>query len=91
MTSKICKICLYCGQPLRPELFLKDFERMELERLEELGDWRAWAKKVIELSNPVTQKAREILHRGIEGNITPEELQKLNMELTELKKERFVP
>jgi len=91
MTSKICKICLYCGQPLRPELFLKEFEKRELERLVELGDWRAWAKRVLELSNPMTQKAREIFHKATSGEITPEGLKKMNKELAELQKERFVP
>ena len=87
MTSNICKICLHCGQPIRPLLYLKDFEVMELERLQNLGDWRAWAKKVLELSEPKKYAASKLLHDAISGNLTPEEFEKRSEELTAMQED----
>lgn len=75
-------ICLYCGQPNRPTLYLKEFEQMELDRLVELGDWRKWAKKVLELSEPKRLAASKLLVDAMNGNLDPEEFEKRSQALT---------
>ena len=66
-------LCLYCGNLTRPILYLNDVEKMELERLVGLGDWRAWAKKVLEHSEPKKLANRELLNDILTGKIDNEE------------------
>ena len=58
--SKIpSNLCFGCGGLKRPELILRPVETAELDRLLELNDWRAWAMRLLELSKPELQEARE--------------------------------
>jgi len=68
-------ICLQCGQPKRPALNLTAAEMKELDSLAE-RDWREWAKRVIELSEPKKQNARSVLNRMIAGTVTEKEAMK---------------
>lgn len=68
-------ICLQCGQPKRPSLNLTAAEMKELDHLA-VRDWREWAKRVIELSDPDLQEKRSVLQRMIDGTITEEEAMK---------------
>ena len=63
------KICAICGQPIRPSLNLTAAEMKELDSLAE-RDWREWAKRVIELSDPNMQKARSVLLQICDGTIS---------------------
>lgn len=81
-------ICLSCGQLKRPILYLKDFEMKELERLLELGDWRAWAKKVLEFSEPKRIAAGKLLHDMISGTIDPEEARRRSEELNAMQEDK---
>ncbi len=74
-------LCFGCGGLKRPQLYLNDAEKMELERLLSLGDWRAWAKKVLELSDPKIHANRELLNDIITGKIAPEEFARQSKEL----------
>lgn len=69
MTATICAVC---GQPIRPSLNLTASEMKELDSLAE-RDWREWAKRVIELSDPKLQKARSVLFDICDGKISAEE------------------
>ena len=69
------KICGYCGQPVRPALNLTAAEMKELDHLAE-RDWRDWAKRVIELSDPDMQEKRSVLQRMIDGTIPNEKAMK---------------
>ncbi len=80
-------LCFGCGGLKRPELFLKPTEAAELDRLLELGDWRAWAKKVLELSAPKRHTASKLLHDAISGNLTPEEFEKRSEELAAMQED----
>lgn len=80
MTDK-SDVCFSCGGLIRPQLYLNDAERMELDRLLELRDWRQWAKKVLEHTEPNKMTARELLHLTISGKIDPEEFARQYKEL----------
>ena len=81
MTDK-SDVCYSCGGLIRPQLYLNDVERMELDRLLELGDWRAWAKKVLEHSEPKKHIARQLLHEMIDGKVSPEDFERRSEELS---------
>lgn len=65
-------ICEFCGQPIRPGLNLTAAEMKELDSLAE-RDWREWAKRVIELSDPDMQNKRSLLQQICDGTISAEE------------------
>ena len=65
-------ICAVCGQPIRPGLNLTAAEMKKLDSLAE-RDWREWAKRVINLSDPELQKARSVLLQICDGTINAEE------------------
>jgi len=69
-------ICPCCSQPRRPNLNIKASEMKELDHLA-VTDWRAWAKRVIELSDPDLQEKRTVLSRMIAGTITEKEAMKI--------------
>ena len=76
------KLCFSCGNLQRPILYLNPIEQMELDRLLGLGDWRAWAKKVLEHSEPEKMAARKLLHETIEGKLDHEEFARRLAELS---------
>lgn len=61
------EICCYCGQSIRPMMYLTAKENEELLQLA-IKDWRAWAKRVLEINEPRIQEAREKLHWAIESS-----------------------
>jgi len=82
--SKEINLCFSCGNLKRPILYLNDIEKRELDRLLGLGDWRQWAKKVLEHSEPKLLAARKLLHDTIEGKLDPEEFRRRSEELSEM-------
>lgn len=87
MTDKVINICLSCGQIKRPQLYLNDIEKREFDRLLSLGDWRAWAKKVLEHSEPTKLAVRKLIHQTVSGTIEPEEFARQYKELDAMPKE----
>lgn len=80
-------LCFGCGGLKRPELYLKPTEAAELDRLLELGDWRKWAKRVLELSEPKRLAASKLLVDAMNGNLTPEEFEKRSQELAAMQED----
>lgn len=83
----LTKICLSCGQVKRPELYLNDVEKMELDRLLEQGDWRTWATKVLEHLEPIRYAAKKLLYEALEGKFSPEEFEKRSKELAQMQED----
>ena len=82
-------LCFSCGQLERPILYLNAVEKMELDRLLQLGDWRAWAKKVLEHSEPNKIAARSLLHDTVAGKLDPEEFARRSQELSSMLEENM--